>query len=112
MSVQDQNLTVMFDGRTLVVECVFGQLMMDHRKLAHLVREAAAGPELRMVAGSIGAKGLLVTTKTFINTDEAEEVVAARMNAMRPRPQAIVVGIVDPKDGLKVWSQLQFMQGN
>jgi hypothetical protein len=105
------DFSIRYEGRTLVVECVFA-VMASPEVLARNAQAAAAGPKLCMVCGTVDRAGMETKTKTFINTDEDEMVVATRFVEMKPKPKSVTVGIVDLKDAKQIWKKLQHVKGN
>ena len=95
-----------FGGRTLLVTCVFKTLLTP-TELSQRVLAMASGPLERMTCGSLGKSPLGYVTKTFINTDEPEVEVGARAWRMKPSPEAVTIGIVDPVDGARIWEMLR-----
>lgn len=108
--LRDQDSRVLFDGRTLVVECKF-YTVIHFTIVSERVRVACAGPKLRMVVGGMSRDpdGALVT-KTFINTDETYEEVADRVRAMNPKPTRATVGIADRREAAGLWGELHRVQ--
>lgn len=101
---EPQNCDVLFDGRTVLVECVF-LTIVDPSILADRVRIACAGPELRMVVGGMSRHPGGYKTKTFINTDESEVDIGARVLRIDPKPSLTKIGIVDQRDAQKLWRE-------
>jgi hypothetical protein len=103
----DAQYELLFDGRTLCVECAFlGAFEASGAKdLALKIRTAAKGPKLRLHLGTVEKREGGLTIKTFINTDESEWEVAKRFNRIKPKPALITVGIVEPEDAAKVWAE-------
>jgi len=106
-----QDTCVLFDGRTIVVECVF-HTIVDYRVIAENMRQACAGPQLRLTVGSVERRHHdgAITTKSFVNTDEEVEVVAARIAGMSPKPSRVTAGIAKVSEAAKVWGELQRIQ--
>jgi hypothetical protein len=106
----DLDTRVLFDGRTLVVECTF-YTVIHPTIISERVRAACSGPKLRMVAGGLSraADGAFVT-KSFINTDETYEEVAERVRTMNPRPSRATVGIADRREAAGLWGEVHRMQ--
>lgn len=96
---------VLFDGRTVLVTAVFFTTFVDPKALSERVRRAAAGPLLRMTVGALSGKIGELTTKSFVNTDEDEKIVGARVAAVTPKPAYVEVGIVDPREALPLWAE-------
>jgi hypothetical protein len=98
---------VLFDGRTVVVESVF-HTIVDANILASRLREACAGPKLRLNVGAVTrrAKDYAITVKSFINTDEPAEEVGARVAAISPKPSKVTAGLADPREAAKIWAEL------
>ena len=109
-NIKHHNLTLLFDGRTLVVECVFERTTLDKMIVAEAARRAAGGPLLRMTMGGLSMVDGQFITKTLVNTDEDEWTVAKRVNNMRPRPLLVTIGIADAKDAAEAWGELQRIQ--
>ena len=111
--IQDMDFRILFDGRTVVVELTHATLM-DPKDLSERVRKEVAGPLLRMTCGGLWKSegGLLLLTKTFVNTDEDLRVVHARVTAMKPMPEKISVGLCDPEEAAGIWRELARAQGN
>ena len=98
---------VLFDGRTVVVESVF-HTIVDANILASRLREACAGPKLRLNVGTVTrrAKDYSICVKSFINTDEPAEEVGARVAAISPKPTKVTAGLADPREAAKIWAEL------
>jgi hypothetical protein len=98
---------VLFDGRTVVVESVF-HTIVDANILASRLREACAGPKLRLNVGAVTrrAKDYAITVKSFINTDEPAEEVGARVAAISPKPSKVTAGLANPREAAKIWAEL------
>lgn len=109
-ALRDHDTRVLFDGRTLVVECRF-YTVVHYTIVSERVRAACAGPKLRLVVGGLSRDpdGALVT-KTFINTDESYDEVAARVKAMDPKPSRATVGIADTREAAVLWAGLHRVQ--
>lgn len=98
---------VLFDGRTVVVESVF-HTIVDANILASRLREACAGPKLRLNIGTVTrrARDYSIAVKSFINTDESAEEVGARVAAISPKPTKVTAGLADPREAAKIWAEL------
>lgn len=109
-ALRAQDTRVLFDGRTLVVECKF-YTVVHYTIISERVRVACAGPKLRLVVGGLSRDpdGAFVT-KTFINTDETYDEVAARVRAMDPKPSRATVGIADTREAAGLWGELHRVQ--
>lgn len=95
---------VKFDGRTLIVDTMF-HTVVDPYVLSDRVRAAAAGPGLRMVFGTASRRRDGISFRSFVNTDEDELVVYARMRAVDPRPASIRVGVVASTKARELWAE-------
>jgi hypothetical protein len=106
-----QDTRVLFGERTLVVECRF-YTVIHYTIVSERVRVACAGPKLRMVVGGLSRDpdGALVT-KTFINTDETYEEIAARIHAMNPKPVRATVGVADRREAAGLWGEWRAASG-
>jgi hypothetical protein len=95
---------ILFEGRTVVVSAVF-HTIVDPKIVSERVRRAAAGPLLRMAIGGLERRQRdhALLTKSFVNTDEEVEVVAARVAAVMPEPARVEGGLVDERDAVKLW---------
>ena len=102
---------VLFDGRTVVVESVF-HTIVDANILASRLREACAGPKLRLNIGTVTrrAKDYAIVVTSFINTDESSEEVGARIEALSPKPTRVSARIADRRVAAKVWAELHRVQ--
>lgn len=99
-----RDLDLRFDGRTLEVACVFlGN--HDPEVIADKAQAAASGPGLRMAYGGLSRRRDGYTTTTFVNTDEAVDVVAMRAGTMEPRPARTEVTLVDPSVAGGLWRE-------
>jgi len=98
---------VLFDGRTVVVESVF-HTIVDANILASRLREACAGPKLRLNIGTVTRRSsdYAIAVKSFINTDEPAEEVGARVAAISPKPTKVTAGLADPREAAKIWAEL------
>ena len=98
---------VLFDGRTVVIESVF-HTIVDANILASRLREACAGPKLRLNVGAVTRRSsdYAITVKSFINTDEPAEEVGARVAAISPKPTKVTSGLADPREAAKIWAEL------
>ena len=105
LRAQDQR--VLFDGRTVVVECVFFTIV-DPAVLAESVRRACAGPLLRMTVGTLRrrAHDHAIVSKSFVNTDESIEVVGERMRHVSPAPARVEVGLASDRDAERIWAEV------
>lgn len=110
-ALRAQDTRVQFDGRTVVVECVFNTIV-DPAILATRVRQACAGPQLRLNAGTVQRKSgeVAIRTKSFINTDESLEEVGERIAAISPTPDRATVGLADVREAANVWAELHRVQ--
>jgi hypothetical protein len=108
--LRTQDTRVLFDGRTLVVECRF-YTGIHYTIVSERVRIACAGPKFRMIVGGLSRDpdGALVT-KTFINTDETYEEITERVRAMNPKPVFATVGIADTREVAGLWGELHRVQ--
>lgn len=109
-AMRGHDTRVLFDGRTLVVECRF-YTVLHYTIVSDRVRAACAGPKLRMNVGSLSrdVDGAIVT-KTFVNTDETYDEVAARVRAMDPKPSRATVGIANTREAAGLWAELHRVQ--
>lgn len=109
--LRKHDATVLFDGRTVLVECVF-HTIVDPNVLATRLRQACAGPKLRLNVGTLTRRqrDLAILTKSFINTDESPEEVGARVTAISPRPDRVTAGLVDEREAAKIWAELHRIQ--
>ncbi len=109
-ALRDHDTRVLFDGRTLVVACRF-YTVVHHTIVAERTRIACSGPKFRLTVGGLSrdSDGAFVT-KTFINTDETYEEVAARVRAMNPAPSRATVGIADTREAAALWAELHRVQ--
>jgi len=110
-ALREQDARVLFDGRTLLIECVF-HTIVDAAILSTRLRKACAGPKLRLNVGTVErrARDLAILTKSFINTDESLEEVGARIAAISPKPDRVTAGLVDTREATWIWSELHRMQ--
>lgn len=109
--MRKQNSRVLFDGRTLLVECVF-RTIVDPNVLASRLRQACAGPQLRMIIGGLERRGrdAAFLTKSFINTDETIMEIGARLAGMSPKPERVEISLVARRDADKIWAEVHRMQ--
>jgi hypothetical protein len=107
----EQDTRVLFDGRTVVVECVF-RTIVDPTLIASRLREACSGPKLRLNVGTIERRkqDLAIVTKSFVNTDETPEEVAARVALISPVPDRVTAGLAVPREAAAIWAELHRMQ--
>jgi len=107
----EQDSRVLFDGRTILIECVF-HTIVDPALLSTRLRKACAGPKLRLNAGTAQrrAHDLAILTKTFINTDESLEEVGARVAAIYPKPDRVTAGLVNTREAESIWAELHRVQ--
>jgi hypothetical protein len=101
----EHDMTVKYNGRTLLVQCWI-YTIIDPQILSQRVRETAGGPGLRMTFGGLQRIPGGYLAKSFINTDEAEQVVADRMAAIEPKPKKVIVGVVSPTEAQQLWAAL------
>lgn len=99
---------VLFDGRTVVIESVF-HTIVDANILASRLREACAGPKLRLNVGTVTrrASDYSIVVKSFVNTDEPAEDVGARVAAISPKPSRVTAGIANAREAAKIWTELE-----
>ncbi len=111
VEMRKHDTRVLFDGRTVLIECVF-RTIVDPNILATRLRQACAGPELRLNVGTVTRRqsDLALLTKSFINTDEALEEVGARVTGMTPRPDRVTAGLVDEREAALIWAELHRVQ--
>lgn len=95
---------LLFNGRTLLVECVF-LTIVDPKFVADRAMAACAGPKLRMVVGGLSLHPGGYKAKTFVNTDELETELRSRVMAMNPRPSSITIDIVSARDAKELWAE-------
>lgn len=102
---------VLFDGRTVLIECVF-HTIVDPNILAARLRKASAGPKLRLNVGTVSRRSSdhAILTKSFINTDESLEEVGARVSAISPKPDRVTAGLVDIREAESIWAELHRVQ--
>ena len=110
-ALREQDASVLFDGRTILIECVF-HTIVDPAMRATRLRKASAGPKLRLNVGTVERRGrdLAILTKSFINTDEALEEVGARVAAISPKPDRVTAGLVDTREAESIWAELHRAQ--
>lgn len=110
-ALRAQDTRVLFDGRTVAVECVF-HTIVDANILASRLREACAGPKLRLNVGTVTrrAADYAIVAKSFVNTDEALEEVGARVALISPKPDRVTAGLADKRDAEKIWAELHRVQ--
>ena len=110
-ALREQDTRILFDGRTVVIECVF-HTIVDPNILASRLREACAGPKLRLNVGTVTRRrqDLALVAKSFINTDEPAEDVSARAAAISPKPSRVTAGIADSREAAKIWAELHRIQ--
>jgi hypothetical protein len=110
-ALRAQDTRVLFDGRTVLIECLF-HTIVDPNVLASRLRQAAAGPKLRLTVGTVQrrSRDLALLTKSFINTDESLEEVSARVVAISPKPDRVTVGLVDTQESVSIWTELHRVQ--
>lgn len=101
----EHDMTVKYNGRTLLAQCWF-YTIINPQLLSERVRERAGGPGLRMVVGGLQRIDGGFWAKSFINTDETEDVVAARMSTIDPRPKKVTVGVVSVTEARELWAAL------
>jgi len=106
-ALREHDTRVLFDGRTVVIESVF-HTIVDANILAGRLREACAGPKLRLNVGTVTrrASDYAIVVKSFINTDEPAEEVGARVAALSPKPTKVAAGLADPREAAKIWAEL------
>lgn len=110
-ALREQNTQLLFDGRTVVIECVF-HTIVDPTVLSTRLRQACAGPHLRLNVGTIARRqhDLALLTKSFINTDESSEDVGARVAAISPKPSRVAAGLVPAREAAALWAALHRAQ--
>lgn len=106
-ALREQDTRVLFDGRTVVVESVF-HTIVDANILASRLREACAGPKLRLTVGTVTRRSsdYAIVVKSFVNTDEPAEEVGARVAAISPKPTRVTAGIANTREAAKIWAEL------
>lgn len=109
--LREQDTRVLFDGRTVVIECVF-HTIVDVNILAARLREACAGPKLRLNVGTVTRRGsdYAIVTKAFVNTDEPAEEVGARVAAIVPKPNRVTAGLANKRKAASIWAELHRVQ--
>lgn len=110
-ALREQDSRVLFDGRTVLIECVF-HTIVDPNVLATRLRKACAGPKLRLNVGTLTRRrvDLAILTKSFINTDESLEEVGARIASIVPRPDRVTAGLVIKSEAAVIWAELHRAQ--
>lgn len=110
-ALREQDTKLLFDGRTVVIECVF-HTIVDPGILATRLRQACAGPNFRLNVGTIKRRQQdhAILTKTFVNTDESVEEVGARVAALSPKPSHATVGLADSREVAALWAELHRVQ--
>lgn len=109
--LREQDTRVLFDGRTVVIECVF-HTVVDPNILATRLRKACAGAKLRLNVGTVQRRkqDLAILMKSFVNTDESPEEVGARVAAISPKPDLVTAGLADPREAASIWAELRRVQ--
>lgn len=103
-SVKKQDTRLKFDGRMLVVTCLFFTAG-DPVAIGDRVRVACAGPDLMMTFGELSRRRDGFVAKSYINTDESVAVVASRCGSMDPRPARVEVDTVASTRAREVWGE-------
>jgi hypothetical protein len=109
-ALRGQDTRVLFDGRTVVIECVF-HTIVDANILAVRLRDACSGPKLRLNVGTVTRRGsdYAIVAKSFINTDEPAEV-GARVEAITPKPDRVTAGLANRREAAAIWAELHRVQ--
>lgn len=102
-AIADHDIAVRYEGRTLVVTCLFFT-QVDPYLVSERVLLAARGPKSRMVFGGLSHRRDGYKTESYINTDESLSDVAGRMKLVDPCPAKVDVALVGGPRAQKLWT--------